>query len=111
MHGTVRSRLGQVRATTSQVRISPWPKKGNLQPGGDADLVLIDMDYAHVLSNKTVLSKAGWTPYDGMKVRGRSVATYVRGNLVARDGKITARPGTGHYLSGPGAGRTSQTGT
>ncbi len=88
-----------------------WPKKGNLQPGGDADLVLIDMDYAHVLSNKTVLSKAGWTPYDGMKVRGRSVATYVRGNLVARDGKITARPGTGHYLSGPGAGRTSQPGT
>ncbi|MEE9550054.1 MAG: hypothetical protein V3W08_06620, partial [Candidatus Binatia bacterium] len=65
------------------------------------------MDYAHVLSNKTVLSKAGWTPYDGMKVRGRSVATYVRGNLVAQDGKITARPGTGHYLSGPGAGPSS----
>jgi dihydroorotase len=84
-----------------------WPKKGNLQPGGDADLVLIDMDREHVLTNKTVLSKAGWTPYDGLNVRGHSVATYVRGNLVARDGKVMAGPDMGKYLSGPGAQNAS----
>jgi dihydroorotase-like cyclic amidohydrolase len=82
-----------------------WPKKGNLLPGADADIVLVDVNSTHVLTNKTVVSKAGWTPYDGLKVQGRSVATYVRGNLIARDGKVMARPGVGQYLLGPGAGR------
>ncbi len=81
-----------------------WPRKGNLQPGGDADIVLIDMKATHTLSNKTMLSKAGWTPYDGLKVKGRPVATYVRGILVASDGKVVAKPGTGRFLPGPGFG-------
>ena len=81
-----------------------WPRKGNLQPGGDADLVLIDMKATHTLSNQTMLSKAGWTPYDGLRVQGRPVATYVRGILVASDGKIVAKPGTGRFLPGPGLG-------
>ena len=79
-----------------------WPRKGNLQPGGDADLVLIDMNDTHTLSNKTMLSKAGWTPYDGLGVQGRPVATYVRGTLVASDGKVVVKPGTGRFLPGPG---------
>jgi dihydroorotase-like cyclic amidohydrolase len=48
-----------------------------------------------------VLSKAGWTPFDGREVTGRVVRTYLRGRLVAEEGKPTdAR--TGAFL--PGAG-------
>lgn len=80
-----------------------WPRKGNLQPGTDADIVLVDMARVDTLTNEMMLSKAGWTPYDGLRVQGFPVATYVRGNLVARDGKVMARPTTGRFLPGPGA--------
>lgn len=79
-----------------------WPRKGNLQPGADADLVLVDMARAHTLTNASMLSKAGWTPYEGFAVKGFPVATYVRGKLVAQDGKVMATPGTGQFLPGPG---------
>ena len=49
-----------------------------------------------------MLSKAGWTPYDGMVVQGVPVATYVRGKLVASEGQIVADPGIGQFLPGPG---------
>jgi hypothetical protein len=47
-----------------------------------------------------MLSRAGWTPYAGMAIRGRPVMTLVRGVIVAQDGKITAQPGTGTFLPG-----------
>lgn len=79
-----------------------WPRKGRLQPGADADLVLVDLQREHWISDETMLSKSGWTPYHGWPVRGLPVATYVRGRLVAQHGQIMAQPGTGVFLSGPG---------
>jgi dihydroorotase-like cyclic amidohydrolase len=80
-----------------------WPRKGNLQVGADADLILVDMSQSVTLKNDQMLSKAGWTPYDGMAVQGVPVATYVGGNLVASEGRIVADPGVGKFLPGPGA--------
>jgi dihydroorotase-like cyclic amidohydrolase len=80
-----------------------WPRKGNLQPGADADIVLVDLGRSETLKNEMMLSKAGWTPYGGFKVKGVPVATHVRGKLVAQDGKTMAPPGTGECTPGPGA--------
>ncbi|MCH8819750.1 MAG: amidohydrolase family protein [Acidobacteria bacterium] len=80
-----------------------WPRKGNLEVGADADLILVDMSQSVTLKNENMLSKAGWTPYDGLAVQGVPVATYVRGNLVDTEGQIVADPGIGQFLPGPGA--------
>ena len=78
-----------------------WPRKGRLAPGADADIVLVDPAARRTLSDDTVLSKAGWTPFDGRAVTGQVVRTYLRGALVAEEGKpVDAR--TGAFL--PGAG-------
>ncbi|GAB2575417.1 dihydroorotase [Microlunatus antarcticus] len=78
-----------------------WPRKGRLAPGADADLVLVDPRARRTLRNADVLSKAGWTPFDGREVTGRVVSTYLRGRLVAADGRpVGERAGT--FL--PGAG-------
>ena len=78
-----------------------WPRKGRLAPGTDADVVLVDPHARRTLSHESVLSKAGWTPFDGREVTGQVVRTYLRGRLVAEEGKPTdAR--TGSFL--PGAG-------
>jgi len=78
-----------------------YPRKGSLQVGADADIVLVDPDAEQVLRNEDMLSRAGWTPYDGMRVRGKPVLTMLRGEVIARDGKVTAQPGTGEFLPGP----------
>ena len=79
-----------------------WPRKGRLARGADADVVLVDPHARRTLSHESVLSKAGWTPFDGREVTGQVVRTYLRGRLVAEEGKPTdARagaflPGAGH---------------
>jgi len=76
-----------------------YPRKGAIRPGADADLVVVDMGQEHTLSNAKIISKAGWTPYDGLLVKGRPVMTMLRGIVVAENGKVTAPAGTGQYLN------------
>ena len=78
------------------------PRKGRLEPGADADLVLIDPDSTFMLSNTNVISKAGWSPYAGRTFRGRVIATYLRGTEIARDG-APHEGRTGVFLPGAGA--------
>ena len=79
-----------------------WPRKGRIGPGADADLVLVDPGGRRTLRNADVLSKAGWTPYDGRTVLGLPVQTYLRGTLVAEEGR-PLRGRTRRFLPGAGA--------
>lgn len=75
-----------------------YPRKGCLLPGSDADILLIDMKAKDTLSNDQIVSKCGWTPYDGMEVQGKIVMTIVRGKVVAENGKPVAQPGCGQFV-------------
>ena len=44
--------------------------KGRIQSGYDADFTIVDMDREMIIDNKQQKSKSGWTPFDGMKVKG-----------------------------------------
>ncbi len=80
-----------------------WPRKGNLNIGADADFILVDLDAEKTLRNDDIVAKVGWTPYEGRKVKGLPVKTFVRGHLVAEAGQPVAEPGWGQFLPGPGA--------
>jgi dihydroorotase-like cyclic amidohydrolase len=69
--------------------------KGQIAVGRDADLVLADMDDPWLISNDGVLSRCGWTPYDGRTCTTRIDRTYVRGQAVYAGGKVVGRPGHG----------------
>lgn len=78
-----------------------WPRKGTLARGADADIILVDPAATRTMRNADVLSKAGWTPFDGRTMTGRVVQTYLRGQLVAEEGRpLDAR--TGAFVAGPG---------
>jgi dihydroorotase len=73
--------------------------KGSLRIGADADVVVADMDRPWTITNDGVLSKCGWTPYDGRTVSAAIERTYVRGNEVYGDGKVVGTPGQGRLAA------------
>jgi dihydroorotase len=68
--------------------------KGRIAVGYDADLTIVDLKREETITNKWIASRAGWTPYDGMKVKGWPVGTFVRGRRVMWQGELLA-PSTG----------------
>lgn len=77
-----------------------YPKKGALQPGSDADLVIVDPDREVVPQDEGMESKSAWTPYAGWRLRGAPVLTMLRGRVIARDGVVLNEPGSGRHVRG-----------
>jgi dihydroorotase len=70
-------------------------EKGFLKPGYDADIMIFDPNDQTRHSADGVLSKCGWTAYDGRVTRGRVHRTMVRGRDVYVDGVVVGEPGWG----------------
>ena len=83
-------------------RYGLFPRKGHLETGADADIVLVDPDRTWLIENADVISKAGWSPFAGRRGRGAVVATYLRGLKIADAGKPFDRF-EGKFLPGEGA--------
>jgi dihydroorotase len=62
--------------------------KGRIAVGYDADLTIVDLKREETITNDKVESRAGWTPYNGKRVRGWPVGTFVRGRRVMWEGEI-----------------------
>src|SRR5579884_3340301 len=77
-----------------------WPRKGALSVGADADLTLVDTMAEHVHDHSRLQTRARATAllYDGLRLRGKPVATIVRGRVVMRDGRIAGEPGWGRWV-------------
>jgi dihydroorotase len=66
--------------------------RGYLREGWFADLVLVDPHKPQTVRRDQVLSKCGWSPFEGDTFHTRIAATFVNGNLVARDGNLLDAP-------------------
>ena len=75
-----------------------YPRKGAIQPGSDADLVLWDPRRKVTITNALMQHAIDYTPYEGLQVTGWPTATIRRGEVVMRDGVVQAEPGTGRFL-------------
>src|SRR5258705_209628 len=64
--------------------------KGRIAAGYDADFTVVDLKRSETITNQWVASRAGWTPYDGVRVTGWPVGTFVRGRRVMWQGELVA---------------------
>ena len=78
-----------------------FPKKGTIQPGADADLVVFDPDYEGTITAEDHNMNVDYNPFEGMTVRGRCDAVTVRGNVQVRDGEFVGEEGIGQLLERP----------
>ncbi|MCL2174521.1 MAG: dihydroorotase family protein [Treponema sp.] len=72
-----------------------YPQKGNLNPGADACITIVDMNMKKTIKTEDLHSKSKTSPYDGMELQGFPVAAIVRGKFVMKDGVLTGRKGYG----------------
>jgi allantoinase len=76
-----------------------WPKKGAIRPGSDCDLAVLErgtftFDEAAIQDR----DEFRWSPYHGRTMRGRVVATILRGQPVWDGTRVLATPGTGRFV-------------
>lgn len=76
-------------------------QKGRLEPGRDADLVLVDTTARWTYDPDAGLSKAAPNAHylRGHQFTGRPVATWLRGREIYADGNLHADPGFGRFLT------------
>ncbi|MFW9802732.1 MAG: dihydroorotase family protein [Candidatus Thorarchaeota archaeon] len=75
-----------------------YPRKGALQVGSDADIVIVDPKKTMTISSENLYTKSGWTAYEGYEVTGVPIFTIVRGNIVMEDGNVIGKPGFGEFI-------------
>jgi dihydroorotase len=61
-------------------------KRGFIREGYWADLVLVDLHKPQRITRENVLSKCGWSPFEGHSFKSSVTHTFVSGNLVWEDG-------------------------
>jgi dihydropyrimidinase len=90
-------RMVEVLSTTPARRFG-LARKGALEVGLDADVVVFDPAASRVMRAADLHHTSDYTPYEGMAVQGAVRDVLVRGADVIRDGRFVGRRGAGHLL-------------
>ncbi len=74
--------------------------KGDIAPGFDADIVLVDPNESFVVHADELESEQGYSPFEGQELSGRVKSTFLRGALIYDKGDVVGTP-RGRYLHRP----------
>lgn len=75
-----------------------YPQKGTIEVGSDADIIIIDPNNETVITVDNLHEHVDYTPYEGMRIKGRLLYTISRGNVIVKDNKIQANKGRGKFM-------------
>ena len=102
-HGVATGRLDlqtfvAVASTNAAKQFGLFPRKGAIQPGADADLVIYDPAHRGTLSRATQAHAVDYNAFEGWEIQGRPSIVTVRGEVAVRDGTFVGTAGRGRFL-------------
>lgn len=103
-HGVKRGRIDlhqfvETASTNAAKIFGLFPRKGTIQLGSDADLVVYDPEYRGKISATTHQMNLDYNSFEGFEIEGRPHAVTVRGKMAAREGKFVGEMGRGKFLA------------
>ncbi len=78
-----------------------YPRKGAVEVGADADLVVWDPERERTISKDTHHQNIDFNIFEGMTVKGVNTVTVSQGNVVYQDGDVRTVRGAGRYIDRP----------
>lgn len=78
---------------TNPSKIFNLTHKGEINPGKDADLVLIDLNKEIIVNTDNFYTKGKYSPFEGMKLKGSPILTMIRGTIVMEDNVVYENKG------------------
>lgn len=105
-HGVNRGRLTPsefvaITSTNAAKIFNIYPRKGAIEVGADADIVVWDPEKTRTISKGTHHQNIDFNIFEGMTVRGVNVVTLSQGRIVYRDGDVRTVKGAGRYVERP----------
>jgi dihydropyrimidinase len=91
-------RFVEVTSTNAAKLFGLYPRKGTIAVGADADLVIWDPDETRTVRADDDYSRADFSLYEGWEATGWPTHTFRRGELIALDGRVVAKPGSGSWI-------------
>ena len=92
------ARFVELTATNPAKLFGLYPRKGEIAPGSDADLVIWDPGKEIIWSAATHHMRVDYNPYEGFVVKGAPEVVWSRGRLVVEGGAFVGRAGAGQFL-------------
>ncbi len=77
------------------------PRKGVLQAGADADIVVWDPDKTRTISAKSHHQNIDFNIYEGMEITGNAAVTLSRGRVLWENDQLQTERGSGRYIDRP----------
>jgi dihydropyrimidinase len=102
-HGVVEGRFGlnrfvELLATNPAKLFGCYPRKGEIAPGSDADVVIFDTDRETVLTADAQATRSDYNPYEGQTLRGAVETVLLRGSVIVDSGSFVGTKGQGKFL-------------
>lgn len=95
-------KVSQVTSYNTARIFGMYPRKGTIEPGSDADLVIVDLSLRKKVSPDILQSYSDYTIYDGWVLEGWPIMTMVRGQVIMEDGEINESAlGHGRFVQRP----------
>jgi dihydropyrimidinase len=92
------NRFVDLISTTPAKLFGCYPRKGDIAPGSDADLMVFDPEKDVFLTAASQATRSDYNPYEGWEVRGAVETVLLRGTVIVRDGAFVGRRGVGTFL-------------
>ena len=76
-----------------------WPRKGAIQPGADADIVIIHPEQTRRVDPRRMETNCDWSPFGGWELAGFARTTLSRGEVIVDEHRVVGEPGRGQWIS------------